>query len=170
MVLQLAATPVRARLSETVAQSQARYGAPTPELILPDEKPLVEGVKDSAYRFSGWRIRVAFINGTAARIEYAHLPVGGTLKAITDTEVAAILDAENAGQRWREPKKHSTGDVGKDIGAAIASALAPKIWERPDHATATLMLGNLILRLELPAAAEFEKNHPAAAKAGVPKF
>ena len=37
----LSAAPASARLGETEAQSQARYGAPAPELAGPQDKPLI---------------------------------------------------------------------------------------------------------------------------------
>ncbi len=159
-----------ARLGETEAQSQARYGAPAPELIRDDEKPLVAGVKDLAYNFQGWRIRCAFLNGAAVRIEYAQIPEGGTIKQITDAQAKTILDAESNKLKWRDQKPARTGDIGKDIGAAIAGAIAGKAWERSDHATAALKTGNIFLVLENPAVATYEKKMSKAPGANVPKF
>lgn len=160
----------RARMGETEAQNQARYGAPTPELVLPGEKPLMEGGQDVIYQYQGWRIRLAFLGGVAVRMEYVHLPEGGALKPITDAEAGAILDAEKGTWRWRERKAVSSGDFGKDIGTAIKGAMTGKVWERGDHATATLKPANITLVLELPAAAAREKDLQKTRKPAVPKF
>ena len=40
-----AALPLHARLGETEAQSQQRYGAPAPELIGATDKPLLTGAR-----------------------------------------------------------------------------------------------------------------------------
>lgn len=165
----IATTALHARLGETEAQSQARYGAPSAELIREDEKPLIPGVKELAYNFEGWRIRAAFLNGVTARIEYAQIPESGTLKQISDAQAKAILDAESSKLKWRDQKPVKTGDIGKDIGAAIASAVSGKVWERSDRATAALKVGNLFLVLESPAVAAHEKKLRKTPPAG-PKF
>ena len=62
-----AAMPVWARLGDTEAQSQARYGAPAPapELAAPGDKPLLPGAKEVIYSFGGYRVRAAFVNNMA---------------------------------------------------------------------------------------------------------
>ena len=77
------AASASARLGETEAQSLARYGVPAPELAGPQDKPLIEGAKESIFNFQGWRVRVAFLNNVAARLEYVHLAENGVLKPIT---------------------------------------------------------------------------------------
>lgn len=166
----LASTPSHARLGETEAQNQARYGPAAADLIGANEKPLVPGVNDVACKFQGWRLRVAFLNGVAARIEYAQLPEGTACKQITDAQVKTILEAESNKLHWREQKPAKTGDIGKDIGAAIASAVAGKAWERSDHATAALKSGNIVLLVELPAVAAYEKKLGKSPGAAGPKF
>ena len=125
-----------ARLGETESQSQARYGAPVPELIGPQEKPLLEGARELAYKYEGWRIRVAFLNGQATRLEYVHIPDAGGLKQITEPEAEAILDAEKGTYRWRELKPR-TGNSGLD---ALKTAFEGRMWERSDHAKAALKM------------------------------
>lgn len=170
----LAPGPALARLGESEAESEKRYGAPATALVTAEDKPLLEGIRDTAYQYQGWRIRAAFLEGKTARIEYARLPENGVKKAVTKAEAEAILDAEGGRKRWREPDKKSTGDAGKDITAAIAGAFLPKAWERPDRATAALSHGNAALLLEAPAAAAHEKKLKKAAqepeKAVIPKF
>ena len=163
--------PVSARLGETEAQSQTRYGAPAPELAGPADKPLIEGAKEVIYKFEGWRIRVAFLNNAAARMEYAHLPENGAPKQITEEEVKAILDAEKGAFSWRE-QKPKTGY--KELNA-LKTLFEGRQWERADHATAVLKL-NLLLVLQTREVEAYEKKlakqpKPApSAKPVVPKF
>ena len=166
-----AAFPLHARLGETEAQSQVRYGAPAPELIGPTDKPLLEGAKEVAYNFQGWRVRAAFFNGTTARIEYVHLPENNVPKPIAEDEIRAVLDGEKAAFTWRE-EKPKTGNKGID---ALKTMFDGRKWERSDHAQATLK-ANLLLTLETREVEAYEKKlakQPktgAPASPGVPKF
>jgi hypothetical protein len=148
------ATRASARLGETEAQSEARYGAPVDGLIGPQEKPLLDGAKQLAYNFQGWRIRVAFLNGGAARLEYVHIPDASGLKQITDPEAEAILDAEKGAYRWREIKPR-TGNAGLDT---LKTAFEGRTWERSDHAAATLKM-KVALVLQSRDVEPYEKKH-----------
>jgi hypothetical protein len=160
-----------ARLGETEAQSQMRYGAPAPELAAPTDKPLLEGAKEVIYNFEGWRVRAAFLNNVTARIEYVHLPENGVPKQITEEEAKAILEAEKGSYGWRE-EKPKTGS--KEINA-LKTAFEGRRWERSDHAVATLKF-NLLFVLETREVEAYEKKlgRPVkgtpAPKPNVPKF
>jgi hypothetical protein len=123
-----------ARLGENEAQSQARYGEPRPELIGADEKPLLEGAKELAYKFEDWRIRVAFLNNVAVRLQYIHIPDASGLKKITAAEAESILEAEKGKFAWREQKAR-TGS--KELNA-LKTMFEGRRWERSDHAEAKL--------------------------------
>ncbi len=139
-----AAFPLHARLGETEAQSQQRYGVPAPELVGPTDKPLLEGAKEVAYNFQGWRVRAAFINGTTARIE-------------------AILDGEKGKFSWKEDKP-KTGNKGID---ALKTMFEGRKWERSDHAQASLK-ANLLLTLEVHEVEAYEKKLAKQPKTGTP--
>src|SRR5689334_6124954 len=96
LLLLLAPSSLQARLGETEAQAQARYGAPAPDLIVATDKPLLPGAKEVAYNYQGWRVRAAYVANVTVRIEYAHLPENGVPKQITEAEVKAVLEAEKA--------------------------------------------------------------------------
>lgn len=149
------------RLGETEAQSQARYGAPSEALIGADEKPLLEGAKQLAYSYQGWRVRAAFLNGTTARIEYVHIPEAGSPKKITEAELATILEAEKGKFAWREEKAR-TGY--KELNA-LKTLFEGRKWERADHATATLK-ADLLLTFETRDVEAYEKK--LAKQAGKP--
>ena len=163
--------PLHARLGETEAQSQQRYGAPTPELIGATDKPLLTGAKETAYNFQGWRIRAAFVNGATARIEYAHLPENNVPKPLSEAEIEAILDGEKGRFAWKE-EKPKTGNKGID---ALKTMFEGRKWERSDHALASLK-ASLLLTLELREVEAYEKKAArqpktgAPAAPGVPKF
>ena len=166
-----AALPLHARLGETEAQSQQRYGAPTPELIGATDKPLLAGAKEVAFNFQGWRVRAAFVNDTTARIEYVHLPENNAPKPISEAEIEAILDGEKGKFAWKE-EKPKTGNKGLD---ALKTMFDGRKWERSDHALAILK-ANLLLTLELHEVEAYEKKlakppkNGGPAPAGVPKF
>ena len=166
---------VQARLGETEAQSATRYGPPKAELIGAGEKPLLEGAKQVAYLFEGWRIRVAFLNDSAVRLEYVHVPDAGGPKKIADREIETILDAEKGRFSWREEKAR-TGS--KDLNA-LKTMFEGRKWERSDHALAKLV-GDMGLTVQSREVDDYEKKKAgkqsgkpsgkATPAPGVPKF
>jgi hypothetical protein len=168
----LSLQPAQARLGETEAQSQARYGQPDTNLIGANEAPLLEGTKELAYSYQGWRVRAAFVDGVAVRVEYAKIPDAGGLKKLTDAEVQAVLEAEKGAFSWREVKPRM-GNAGLN---ALKTAFDGKSWERSDHAAAKLVL-DLKLVVETHEAetiakrAAKQQGKPATpGNAGLPKF
>lgn len=162
------APAVHARLGETDAQAQARYGMPTPSVIGADEQPLMRGAKEVIYTFEGWRIRAAYLNNVTVRIEYVHLPP----KPLTEAEINAVLEAEKGSRfSWREEKPR-TGY--KELNA-LKTLFDGRVWERSDHAQAKLK-ANLLLVLETRDADALEKKlaktvgKAAATPVAVPKF
>jgi hypothetical protein len=151
-VIALSSAPALARLGESEAQSQARYGEPRPELIGADEKPLLEGAKELAYKFEDWRIRVAFLNNVAVRLQYIHMPDAGGLKKISDVEADSILEAEKGKFAWREQKAR-TGS--KELNA-LATMFQGRRWERSDHAEAKLE-GERVLTVQSREVDDYEK-------------
>ena len=141
-----------ARLGETEAQSQGRYGEPTPQYAAPKDKALMPGAKEVIYFFQGWRIRAAFVNNATVRIEYVHLPEGGGPKPVSEADAKVILDAEKGTYSWRE-QKPKTGN--KDLNA-LKTHFDGRVWERADHAMATLK-ANLVMTLESRDADTLEK-------------
>ena len=171
-----------ARLGETDGQSQQRYGQARPELIGPNDKPLMPGAVEKAFEYQGWRVRAAFAGGVCVRIEFVHIPQDGVPQKIADAEIAAILDAEKSKFSWREEKATKQPGAAGDIEKAIKGALNVRKWQRSDHATAEIALG-LVIKFESRDAPEIAKKlaklakekpapgaKPAAGAVPVPKF
>ena len=141
-----------ARLGETEAQSTARYGAPRPEFIGPQEKPLLEGAKQQVFYFEGWRIRIAFLDDVAVRLEYIHIPDQAKPQKITEKEIETILEAEKGKFSWREIKPR-TGY--KELNA-LKTAFEGRQWSRSDHGEAKLV-GEVILTVQSRDVDDYEK-------------
>lgn len=141
-----------ARLGETEAQAQARYGEPTPQYSSPTDKALMPGAKEVIYLFQGWRIRSAFVSNATVRIEYVHVPEGGGVKPVSEEEAKVILEAEKGKYSWRE-QKPKTGN--KDLNA-LKTFFEGQVWERTDHAMATIK-AKVVMVLESRDADTLEK-------------
>lgn len=163
--------PASARLGETEAQSQTRYGAPAPELGAPTDKPLIDSAKEVIYNFEGWRVRAAFLNNVTARIEYVRIPENGALKPITEEQIKAILDAEKGTYSWREQKPKTAY---KELNA-LKTLFDGRQWKRSDHAEAVLK-ANVVFVLSGREVEAYEKKMAKQPKAApgatpvVPKF
>jgi len=163
-----------ARLGETEAQSETRYGAPVEGLIGADEKPLMAGAVERAYNFEGWRVRAAFAGGTTVRIQYVHIE-NNAPKKLGEAEMKAVLEAEKGKYSWREERSKNAG-LASELEKAIKAGFSLNKWERTDHAKAELVLG-IAMQFETRDADTIEKKLaklPGAAKPApkpvVPKF
>jgi hypothetical protein len=171
------------RIGETALQFVDRYGPPTdtPVSKASDKNlPLVEGAIHHRYEYQGWRIRAAFLqlDGPAVRMEYSKIPNPGVSATIKDYELEAIMTANSpAGMTWKaimynNPDSPNKG-VSKLFEAYLGSATGQKMWQRSDGAILWLR-GPVVVRLELPAAREYEATLKAdteqKARASVPQF
>jgi hypothetical protein len=169
------ARPALARLGETEAQSQARYGAPVDGLVGGDEKPLLAGAVERAYNFEGWRVRSAFVNGATVRIQYVHIE-NNAPKKLDEEQIKTLLEAEKGKFAWREEKSKNVG-YAKELEKVVKAVANLNKWERTDHAKAELVVG-IALQFETRDADEIEKRlaktlpkQPAqATPAAKPKF
>jgi hypothetical protein len=171
------------RLGGTANQFAAWYGTPTdsPVSAISDKNfPLVEGATHHTYEYEGWRIRAAFIppDGSAVRMEYSKIIKTGVGPTIQDYELQAIMTANTpAGTTWKQiaynnPDSPNTG-LSKLFEGYFGDALGQKMWQRSDGAILWLR-SKLIVRLELPAAREYEAKLKAEkeqkARESVPHF
>jgi hypothetical protein len=168
-----------ARIGETAIQFVDRYGPPrdTPSSkILDKNSPVLEGAIHHVYEYQGWKIRVAFLqlDGPAVRIDYSKL---GPDVMIKDYELNAIMTANTpAAMTWTpmaydNPDSPNKGLAKTFEGFVVGST--QKMWRRSDGAILWLR-SNLIVRVELPAAREYEAklktDKDQKARASVPQF
>lgn len=150
------------RLGATAAQFAAWYGAPNDSPGLDRNFPLLNDTIHHSYAYEGWRIRAAFVppDGPAIRMEYSKIIKTGVNATIQDYELQAIMAANTpAGTAWEEitynnPDSPNRG-VSKIFEGYFMGALGQKMWQRSDGAILWLR-SKLIVRLELPAAHEYE--------------
>jgi hypothetical protein len=168
------------RLGGTAGQFAVRYGPPQDSPAFDKSFPLLEGAIHHTYEFEGWKIRAAFAapDGRALRMEYSKIIKTGVGPTIQDYELQAIMNANTlAGTTWKHiaytnPDSPNKG-VNKLVEAYFGEALGQNIWQRSDGAILWLR-SNMIVRLELPAAREYETTLKAEkeqkARQSVPQF
>ncbi|HEX4666624.1 MAG TPA: hypothetical protein VH207_08485 [Chthoniobacterales bacterium] len=174
-----------ARIGETSLQFVDRYGAPkdTQSNKISDKShPLVEGAIHHTYEYQGWTIRAAFLqlDGPAVRMDYQKSIVAGVNPRIQDYELEAIAAANtSAGTSWARvevtnPNVSQLNIPGRFFQQTVSDAIGEKMWRRSDGATLWLRPGGMFVRLELPAAGEYEAQLKAAkeqkSRASVPSF
>jgi hypothetical protein len=168
------------RLGATADQFATQYGAPQDSPSLDKNFPLVEGAIHHTYVYEGWRIRTAFLGpgGPAIRMEYSKLTNVGVNPVIQDYELEAIMNANTLpGTTWKHIAYNNPDSPNKGLSKLFESyfgdALGQKMWQRSDGAILWLR-SNLIVRLELPAAREYEAKLKAEkeqkARESVPQF
>ena len=150
------------RLGATAAQFAAWYGASQDSPSLDRNFPLLQGAIHHTFVYEGWRIRAAFLapDGPAVRMEYSKIIKAGVNATIQDYELQAILTANTPpGTTWREIMYNNPDSPNKGLGKVFEGyfmgALGQKMWQRSDGAILWLR-SKLIVRLELPAAHEYE--------------
>jgi hypothetical protein len=155
-----------ARLGDTLDQAEARYGLEKRPKIPTFTGPLLEGSRDAAFEFQGWRIRCALLQATdgnfyVVREEYAKIWNADVMKAggviqIRDFERDAIFQAE--GGSW---SSKVLAEVGSDLLSTVVnqflrSSGITKVWLRSDGATARVNFGDVNVILDLPQALNYE--------------
>lgn len=172
-----------ARIGEKAIQFADRYGPPKDSSltkITDRSSPLIEGAIHHTYEYQGWKIRAAFLDldGPALRMEFQKISGAGRSPIIQDYELQAIASANTPlGMSWKKmaydnPDSPNKG-VAKIAEGFFGDAAGQKMWQRSDGAILWLR-SNLILRLELPSAREYESqvkiSKEQKARASVPSF
>jgi len=174
---------VQARIGESVTQFADRYGMPknTVSTKAADKmSPLIEGAIQRTYEYQGWKIRAAFLqlDGPCVRVDYQKIFKAGTNPQIQDYELEAITLANTpAGMSWKKVAFHNPASPDKIFNKAVEAyfgeAFGQKMWQRTDGAILWERSG-LIVRLELPAARDYEAQMKATseqkARASVSQF
>lgn len=179
----LLVTSSAARIGETPIQFADRYGRPRDTnltKITDTTSPLIEGAIHHTYEYQGWKIRAAFLqlDGPAIRMDFQKTSPAVSGLVIRDDELQAIATANTpAGITWKPIMYDNPNSPNKGIAKAfegiIMSAAGQKMWQRSDGAILSLR-SNLIVRLELPAARQYEeqlkRDKEEKARASVPRF
>lgn len=120
------------------------------------------------------------LDGPAIRVDYSKLSGTGTGPIIQDYELQAIAAANTpAGMSWTRTEVTNPNISKLNLPAqffqkTVSDATGEKIWQRTDGATLWLRPGKMFVRLELPAAREYEAQLKTAkeqkARASVPNF
>jgi hypothetical protein len=168
-----------ARIGEKALQFVDRYGPPrdtSSSKIYDKNSPLVEGAIHHVYEYQGWKIRAAFLqlDGPAVRMEFSKR---GSDTVIKDYELQAIVTANTPmGMSWKQIMYNADlpgNAITKLSQAYFANAIGEKMWRRTDGVILWLR-SNLIVRLELPIAHEYEAklklDKDRKARASVPQF
>src|ERR1700690_1327563 len=114
IVFALSIVPCHAELGETMDQCIARYGQPVPQVTTPPGLP----GKSVSFKKNGYVIMVAFLKGIAG----FETIFKEDESELSDKEIEAILQADNAGGKWGKPEQiNSKNERG---------------WSREDGATA----------------------------------
>jgi len=172
VVVSCLALSAAARLDESEAQSQQRYGAP----MKPNEDPLtyspmIDGAICHTYKFQGWYIRAALINDRTVRINYAKILTKDVKPAIQDDELQAILAGEAGGGQWQKASAPSGGNFQQLMLAAVMQS---KEFVNSNGNHAQMDNPFYSITLETPVAKAFIQARDAAKerqrKASVPKF
>lgn len=181
LVALLVATCANARIGETPIQLADRYGRPKDtQLTQIQDKtsPLVEGAIHHTYEYQSWKIRAAFLqlDGPCVRMDYQKILTTGVNPTIQDYELQAIMSANTpAGMTWSPMAYDNPDSPNKGFAKAAEAfvAIGQKMWRRTDGAI-LWSRSNLIVRLDLPAAREYETQLKATkerkARESVPQF
>lgn len=168
-----------ARVGETAIQFVDRYGAPKDTAatkIMDKNSPLIEGAIHHTYEYKGWKIHAAFLqlDGPAVRMDYSKL---GVNPQIQDYELQAIFAANTpAGMTWTRMAYDNPDSPNKGFAKTAEAfvSVGQKMWRRTDGAILWSRGDLMMIRLELPAAREYEEQlkirKEQKARASVPQF
>jgi len=126
LALLLAVNPLQARLGETVAEVEAKYGKP-----ISVEKGYTNRESKRLYKHDGYRITVKFLDGKSGNEEYTKEDL--TNVDFSDDEIKALLIANCMGLEWNrlrstenDPMMEKNWELGvADKTVAVASARYP---------------------------------------------
>lgn len=83
-----------ARLWETVAQIESRFGPPV------QTWPVKSGEQDRRYRYKRYKVLVTYANGKSASELYMHVDAAAPF---ADAEVKSLLSEHSLGNTWERP-------------------------------------------------------------------
>jgi hypothetical protein len=164
------------RLGETESECNVRYGVPIKDPMA-KAAPLLPGAFERCYRFQGWRITVAFVDGVSARQQYIKSTTPDGPRYIQDYEFKALLEGESGGQSWKAATAPATHNTHNALTTLLTSKIQSCGWVRSDGATAKPNAGprtTLSVVFDSPKAARLESarkaTNDARHRASVPEF
>lgn len=160
-----------ARIGETEAKNQSRYGRPVKD-FRNTNSPILKGAENKTYHYQGWQIRVAYLDRVAVRMMYGKLPKPGTTQQLKMDEIEAVLQAEAHGGQWKKLKPASLFSP-KNSGNKTFDH-AQLRWMNTNKMMAYCPLGNFSLYVESLNATQWEKARTAKKeqqrKNAIPRF
>jgi len=148
-LMALAAAPARARLGDTMAQCEARYGVHV-RIEESDQKDALH--RKYLYEKSGYRISICYVDGIAGQVDIAREDGA----ALTEAEIKTLLESNSGGLAWKEV----SGDN------APNPLLTGPQWIRDDgaHSYALDGISFTLKKYDEAVAAQRAKNDAAALK------
>ena len=135
-------------------------------------------LRTSQYDYEGWRIRVAFIDGIAARETYQKIQAAPGSTLIKDFELSTILKAEQGDGTWKERPSQTKlwpNPIAGFLQEKFQNGLGVKVWIRTDGALAFGHPDSVLpVRLETVAAAQADartkQQNEEKQRVAVPQF
>ena len=163
----MSALKASARMGESIAQSDLRYGVSN---VIPYNISVSglsgPGVTNRTYRYQGWTIWTTFIQGRAAMLRYSK----AKSQKIEDDEVQAILKAETFGGEWT-PKSNRALNPLKGMANAVAR---PAVWTNSIGAEAYYEMTRSSFVIKAPIVEQYKKAQADSAeqqrKSSIPEF
>jgi hypothetical protein len=93
-----------ARLGETAAELEARYGHSIGQR-------LERGEESRVYKYEDFSIKVTFLNGKSAQEIYIHQD---RKTPLSEKEIQSFLDLNSMGKRWEKYSKHWVAEIEAD--------------------------------------------------------
>ena len=163
-----------ARVGENMLQCAQRYGSPITN-IMDRSMPILTGpgASNVTYRYQGWLIRMAFVDGYACIADYQKEYRREQPSNIDDSEFQAILRAYQP-EPWSETKRTVELNPSKALSSAMRRMGDGPSWESRSGFLAFRRPGGSIVRIVNKAAlASFEARNQKAKEASrtpIPQF
>lgn len=155
-----------ARVGENMLQCAQRYGSPITN-IMDRTMPLLtgSGASNVTYRYQGWLIRMAFVDGYACIADYQKEYKSDQPNDIAESEFQAILRAYQP-DPWSETKRTVELNPIKTLSSAMRSMGDGPSWKSQQGFIAYRRPGGRTVRIINPKAVEaFEERTKKAFEA-----
>ena len=149
-------TAAQGRVGDLEATSESRYGKPSPYTAF----SILEGAKTKSYKYKGWTIIQAYINGRCIRADYHKQHKTGQPIHIQTDELAAVMLGEGDGGKWEK--------------SLINPLYGSHSYKCSNGKTSMIRTGKLIIRIDAETVpqylADFKRKKEAQRKKNIPNF